>query len=153
MASRVEDSISRIEKFDGLNFHLWKFKMQVVLEDKDLWNIVNGTEVEPAGQGVTVAEQDRFRKRARKALATIYLSLVDSQLLMVRSAAMAKEVWEKLEGHHKTKSLANKLFLHKRYLTTTMLENERMIDHVNKLRSIANATQTLTLRIAQKVAE
>ena len=84
MASRVDNSISRIEKFDGLNFHLWKFKMQMVLEDKDLWNIVSGIEVEPAGQGVTVAEQDRFRKRARKALANICLSLSDSQLLLVR---------------------------------------------------------------------
>ena len=36
MASRDDDSISRIEKFDGQNFHIWKFKMQMVLEDKDL---------------------------------------------------------------------------------------------------------------------
>ena len=39
MASRDDDSILRIEKFDGQNFHLWKFKMQMVLEDKDLWDI------------------------------------------------------------------------------------------------------------------
>ena len=28
---------ARINKFDGSNFHLWKFKMQMVLEEWDLW--------------------------------------------------------------------------------------------------------------------
>ena len=33
MASRADDSISRIEKFDGQNFQT--FKMQMVLKDKE----------------------------------------------------------------------------------------------------------------------
>jgi len=34
-----------IAKFVGENFHLWKFKMQMLLEDKELWSIVSGTKV------------------------------------------------------------------------------------------------------------
>lgn len=33
---------SRINKFDGANFHTWKFKMQMVLEEKDLWEVKKG---------------------------------------------------------------------------------------------------------------
>ena len=39
-------TIARINKFDGANFHLWKFKMQMVLEERDLWDVVSG-EVKP----------------------------------------------------------------------------------------------------------
>ena len=48
-----EDSASiRIDKFNGENFHLWKFKMQMVLEEKDLWGIVSGDEKEPVGTSI-----------------------------------------------------------------------------------------------------
>ena len=108
MASRADDSISRIEKFDGLNLHLLKFKMQMVLEDKDLWGIVSGEEVEPSGRGATDAVGEKFHERTRKAMATICLSLSDRQLLLVRSAKTARDAWLKLESHYETKSLANK---------------------------------------------
>ena len=79
-------SLLRIEKFKGENFHLWKFKMQMVLEEKDLWNIVKGDEVEPAEEGTTETQSRQFQKRERKALATICLSLGDEQLSLVRTA-------------------------------------------------------------------
>eukprot|EP00794_Sanderia_malayensis_P005061 gene5061-5721_t len=44
----AEDFASlKIDKFGGKNFHLWKFKMQMVLEEPDLWGIVSGEEIEP----------------------------------------------------------------------------------------------------------
>ena len=49
----VYGSLLRIEKFEGENFHLWKFKLQMVLEEKDLWNIVKGDEVEPTDERTT----------------------------------------------------------------------------------------------------
>ena len=150
MASRADDSISRIEKFDGQNFHLWKFKMQMVLEDKDLWSIVSGEEVEPSGQGATDAAREKFRKRTRKAMATICLSLSDSQLLLVRSAKSARDAWLKLESHYETKSLTNKLFLRKRYLTTMMLDSDRMIDHINNLRSLAEQLDSVGAPVSEE---
>ena len=138
MASRADDSILRVEKSDGQNFHLWKFKMQMVLEDKDLWDIVSGEEVEPSGQGSTDdAARGKCHQRSRTAMATICLLLSDSQLLLVRSAKTAKDAWLKLESHYEKKSLANKLFLRRKYLTTMLLDGDRMIDHVNNVRSLA----------------
>ena len=59
MAAKPMEFISQhIDKFDGTN--LWKFKMQMVLEDKDLWGIVSGEEVEPAGEGTTEASVQNF---------------------------------------------------------------------------------------------
>ena len=60
MASGINDeyaSLLRIEKFSGENFHQGKFKMQVVLEEKDLWGIVKGDEVDPTDEGTADAQR------------------------------------------------------------------------------------------------
>ena len=78
MATEAEDGASLcIDKFMGENFHLWKFKMQIVLEERDFWGIVSGEEVEHSGDGTALATIQKFCKRARKAFATICLSLGD----------------------------------------------------------------------------
>jgi hypothetical protein len=40
-----QELASMIIKFVRENFHLWKFKMQMLLEDKEVWSIVLGTKV------------------------------------------------------------------------------------------------------------
>jgi len=36
----MDSTTARINKFDGTNFHTWKFKMQMVLEERELWEVV-----------------------------------------------------------------------------------------------------------------
>lgn len=36
-----------LDKFSGLNFPLWKVKIQLQLMNKNLWGIVNGSEATP----------------------------------------------------------------------------------------------------------
>ena len=59
-AKPMEFVLQHIDKFDGTNFHLWKFKMQMVLEDKDLRSIVSGEEVEPVREGATEVSLQKF---------------------------------------------------------------------------------------------
>ena len=40
MATNEGDGVRVINKFNGDNFGLWKFKMQMILAEKDLWEIV-----------------------------------------------------------------------------------------------------------------
>ena len=42
MTSLEGESSKVVDKFDGVNFHLWKFKMEMVLAQKELWEIVEG---------------------------------------------------------------------------------------------------------------
>ena len=148
-SSDEHGSLLRIEKFKGENFHLWKFKMQMVLEEKDLWNIVKGDEVEPAEEGTTETQRRQFQKRERKALATICLSLGDEQLSLVRTATTAKEAWSKLESHYEVKSLANKLFLRKKYFTMSMGVDESMSEHINKMKELASQLEAVGASITE----
>src|ERR1700755_560532 len=93
-----------IEKLDGTNYHVWKFKMQLVLEDKELFGVIDGTDVKTEGSVEWV-------KRDKKARVTICLALSDSILATVRSCDTALSVWEKLASIFESKSLVNRLFV------------------------------------------
>ena len=77
---------ARINKFAGTNFHTWKFKMQMVLEERDLWDVVSG-EVK-LEHCVSTLDKSTFKRKSHKALAIVCLAMEDSQLPQVRSAEM-----------------------------------------------------------------
>uniref|UniRef100_A0AAV1U394 Retrotransposon gag domain-containing protein n=1 Tax=Peronospora matthiolae TaxID=2874970 RepID=A0AAV1U394_9STRA len=61
----------------------------------------------------------------------------DFQLPLVRSASGACDAWSRLEDHFEKKSLANKLFLRRRFFTTMMEEGDDVLEHINKLKTLA----------------
>ncbi|KAG2892077.1 hypothetical protein PC119_g24453 [Phytophthora cactorum] len=126
---------ARINKFDGTNFHTWKFKMHMVLEERDLWEVVCGeTKLEHC---TTALDQAAFKRKSRKALAIICLAMEDSQLPFVRSASGPHDAWSRLEGHFEKRSLANKLFLRRRFFTTMMDEGDDVLEHIDKVKTLA----------------
>ena len=131
----MNSSSLRISKFDGTNFHAWKFKIQMVLEERDLWEVVSG-EVK-AEHCTTALDQATFKWKSRKAMAVICLSMEDSQLPLVRSASGAFDAWSKLVDHFEKKSLANKLFLRRRFFTTMMEDGDDVLSHINNLKTLA----------------
>uniref|UniRef100_A0AAV1V0V0 Uncharacterized protein n=1 Tax=Peronospora matthiolae TaxID=2874970 RepID=A0AAV1V0V0_9STRA len=82
-------------------------------------------------------DQLTFKRKSRKALAIICLAMEDSQLPLVRSASGAHDAWSRLEGHFEKRSLANKLFLRRRFFTTMMDEGDDVLEHINKLKTLA----------------
>jgi hypothetical protein len=127
-----------VEKFDGENFHLWKFKIQMILEEKDLWDVVTGSS--PFSSG---SENDAWIKKERKALATMCLYLKDTQLLQVRQCTTAKEAWKKLTDIYENKSLTTRLFLRRRFFTIQMTEGTSMMDHIAKVRTLAEKLEAI----------
>ena len=77
------------------------------------------------------------KRKSRKALAIICLAMEDSQLPLVRSASGAHDAWSRLEGHFEKKSLANKLYLRRRFFTAKMDDGDDVLQHINKLKTLA----------------
>ena len=101
----------------------------MVLEERDLWEVTSG---EIKMEQVTSAlDQTTFKRKSQKALAMICLAMEDSQLPLVRSASRAFDAWSLLEGHFEKKSLANKLFLRRRFFTAKMEEGDDVLAHIN----------------------
>lgn len=47
MASYEGEGPKPVDKSDAVNFHLWKFKMEMAMAEKDLWEIADGREEPP----------------------------------------------------------------------------------------------------------
>ena len=58
MASGESNGFISVDKFGSKNFNLYKFKLEMVLSTKDLWEIVEGTELPPP---YTASEMSRRR--------------------------------------------------------------------------------------------
>src|SRR4051812_17642169 len=102
---------STIKKLNTMNYHSWKFKMELVLIKKDLWTVMTGEDPQPttsikgketeSGESSKAAamatktptEWKRIDQRAR---ATICLAVNDSELTHVRSCKTSSDVWNKI---------------------------------------------------------
>jgi len=65
-----------IDKFNGENFNLWKFKMEMVLASIDLSEIVDGSEETPPSNADPKVIKE-YQRRAKKAMSTIAINLVN----------------------------------------------------------------------------
>ncbi len=77
--SSLEGTIA-ISKFEGNNFHLWKLKIRMVLEELELWSIVEGTEARPILEDTFEdfpTKLSAWQKKNAKARRIICLNLAD----------------------------------------------------------------------------
>lgn len=73
-------------KLNVNNYQMWKFKMELFLIDKELWDTIS--EERPA------APNADWLKRDGKARARIGLMVEDNQLCHIRKATSAALAWE-----------------------------------------------------------
>ena len=126
-----------VEKINEVNFYLWKFKMEMVLAEKELWEIVEGCEDHPFSSRnpkLIIA----YNRREKKAFAILALNLSDSQLSHIRSCKTSTEAWAKFCNIHEAKSFANILFLRRKFFTIKMEEDDNMLAHINKVKVFAD---------------
>ena len=135
-----------IERLDGTNYHVWKFKMQLILEDKELFGVIDGSDAKPE-RADAVAD---WVKRDKKARVTICLALTDSVLATVRSCETAVSVWEKLASVFESKSLVNRLFTRRKLLTMKMSEGDALSTHINTLKTLAEQLAAIGAQISEE---
>ena len=146
MASSDSEGLRVIDKFDGENFNLWKFKMEMVLASRDLWDIVDGTE-EPPPTTSDVKDKKAYEKRSKTAFGLIATNLVNKEMAHIKGCKGPAEAWKTLCGIHETKSLSNILFLRRKFFTCKMYEGDNMLDHINKVKSLADQLLCLDVPI------
>ena len=66
------------------------------------------------------------------------LNLSTPQLYLITSCQTPKEVWNTLKGHFERDTLANKLFLKKKYFRCEMKEGEILTDHLKRMKELNN---------------
>jgi hypothetical protein len=125
MSSFQMESLKVMEKFDGGNFHLSKFKMRMMLSKHGLWKFVDGSATLPSEE---VARADCNEKET-KAFALLCEHFTDAQLAHIQYCDNAKSAQKALCGVHETKTIGNKLFLRRKFFIIKMQEGNDMLVH------------------------
>lgn len=69
---------------------------------------------------------------------------------MVRSCKTAAEAWKHLEDHYEKKSLANKLYLRKKFFLFAMAEGSNMLKHINDMRTPSEQLEAVGAPVSEE---
>ena len=100
----------KIEPLNGENYIAWHRCLEWILDDLDLWAVMNGTEKEPTlvdPWTVTKSEQtaiDEWKKKDKKAKKEICLRISDKYLVYVDQNTNTPELWRMLRSIFKSKA-------------------------------------------------
>ena len=83
MAFSEGDGHITLDKFGSDNFNLYKFKLEMVMSTKDLWEIVKGSGLPPPSM-TSDKVKNAYEQRCKKAFGIIATSLVDKELAHIK---------------------------------------------------------------------
>ncbi|CAI5482803.1 unnamed protein product [Closterium sp. Yama58-4] len=93
---------SAVPIFTGQNYSAWKFKFQVLMMERGLWGLFDGTEKKPTSNESDIAT---WKKKDQKAFAPLIsrigINLVSSVRTCIKLEASAHEAWKRLETTHR----------------------------------------------------
>src|SRR5271168_4477131 len=129
----VEDGKSRVEKFNGQNFSLWKMQMEDYLYQKYLYLPLGGKTKMPTGM-----KDEEWNLLDRKALGTIRLCLAASVAFNISKETTTKGLIKALEKLYEKPLASNKVFLMKRLFNMKMSEGGSVADHLNYFNTVTS---------------
>ena len=126
-----------IEKLSGPeNWATWKFQMEHLLKAKGLWGLL--TEEETLAAGANAEAQASYAKRREMAFSTLVLNVSTTLLYLITSCQTPKEAWTTLKGQFERNTLANKLFLKKKYFRCEMTDGSGLTEHLKQMKELTD---------------
>lgn len=117
-----------ITKLNSDNYFNWRFRVEMILKEKDLWHVISENRPSPI--------TDIWKKQDEKAFATIVNTVEDSQLQHVRSCKTTKEAWGSLKEFHEKDSPGSRVRILRTIMNQRIDENGDIEQHVNKLNEL-----------------
>src|SRR5579859_4875494 len=137
----------KVEPLQGsANYRTWKFSMRMVLQARDLWEVVSGEEVKPEAEKAAQA----WEKKARKALATIALTLSAAEKEHIIESTTPKAAWDILEKLYEGKGQNRKFMLLQRLFRMSM-EGENMDTYLRAVREKMSELSTVGLKLEDDI--
>lgn len=137
-----------IDKLDNSNWITWKFQMRHLLLAKGLWKYVDGSAV--LADDADDRMRTDFSEKSQKALSTLVMAISTSQLYLVTSCEKPQEVWDALRGQFERDTLANKLFLKKRYFRKEMKDGTPIEAHLKEMKEITDKLASIGAPISEE---
>jgi hypothetical protein len=95
------ESLKVMEKFDGGNFHLWKFKMRMMFFKHGLWKFIDVSATLPSEEVASA----NYNEKEMKAFALLCEHFMDAQFAHIHYCDNVRSAWEVLCGVHEIKTM------------------------------------------------
>ena len=108
----------------------WKFRMEYILDNKGLLEVVLGSEMRPDTSG---NDQQIWDKKDKEARQLIVMCVNEDQDNYLYGAKTAREMWAKLSSVFQEKITANSLQLKSWFNSLKKANKDTMVQHINKI--------------------
>ena len=122
-------------------------KVKHLLLVKDLWGLIDGSEV--LRDDASAQQRADFTKRTQKAFSTIVMSISSSQLYLITLCEDPARAWVTLRNHFEHDTLVNKLLLKKKYFRMKMRESTSMEVHIKTMKELTDRLAAINAPIAE----
>src|SRR5271170_223703 len=137
----------KVEPLKGsANYRTWKFSMRMVLQARDLWEVVSGKEVKPEAE----KQGQAWEKKANKALATIALALSAAEREHIIESTTPKAAWDILEKLYEGKG-RNRKFMLLQELFRMSMEGGTMDAYLRAVREKMSDLSTIGLKLEDDI--
>jgi hypothetical protein len=119
----------KIPLFDGRNFSNWKYRVGILLDEKDLKIFIKKS-LNEILEETTAEKQCEVKKNEKKCISILVQTLHDSQLENVKDKTTAKDMFDALESLFVRKTISSQLLLRKQLLTMEYDDVEDINDHL-----------------------
>lgn len=123
-----------IEPLNGLNYHNWKFRVEMLMAQENISEFI-----EEAENYDTITDEARKiekHRKDKKAQSIIVQCVEDTQLECLRNKKTAYEMWIALKEKYEKKGLPGKMFLKKKLLSMKMKEGESLEKFIHDFEEI-----------------
>lgn len=117
-----------IVKLNSNNYFNWRYKLQMLVIEKEVWDVINEEPPNP----VTNA----WEKKDRKALSTIALNVEDDQIHHIRNCLTAADAWENLKDIHEKDTPNNRACILRKMMTKILPEGGDVEKHLTEINEL-----------------
>lgn len=122
----------KIPLFNGTGFSNWRFRIQSVMDEKNLTAFLTTKLDKLLEKAKDDKEKEELKKKEKQCKNIIVQSIHDDQLENVKDKKTAKEMIDCLAGIFERKSIAGQLLLRRQLLTMKYSESDEMSEHLLK---------------------
>lgn len=133
------------DKLNASNYVTWEYRMKNYLIEKDVFDVVDGTETMPAGSPNTKAVRT-FVKKQKLAKAFIVSGVDDTQITHTRYDDPA-EIWEKLGQVHVARGLGTANALRKQLNGMRKTDTQTMQTFISEVQTLVDRIRGLGLTV------
>ncbi|XP_073821257.1 uncharacterized protein [Musca autumnalis] len=113
--------------------------MELLLLERELWDVVSGATPVPTGE----EDAAKWLVRDGKARAAIGLAVEESQKVIIKQLKTSKEFWDALKKHHEKANITNKVSLLRQMSSMRFSGSRAMEDHIAEFLSIVERLRDL----------